>query len=197
MPVKNNDHDKFKTATSRLDRSLFPHNKRPHWCHLDHGISLGYRTSEPHGPRGQRGPGKWVKKLHGKETPLGTADDYEVANGVEVKTFAQAVFACLGDVRTETAVKRVTLGQAFDRWQQDTEDNQVPSRYVKTARNKVLQAAPQLLDCDLELLSKEDLLSMRRALVKAGITAPTWERNARMIAAVLNKAAPHRNAVWK
>src|SRR5262245_35110160 len=99
MPVKV-PAEQFKHATSRLK---LPHQKRPHWCHLDHGIALGYRTSQPNGPDAPRGAGKWVRRFHGKETPIATADDYEAGNGVEVMTFAQAHAAALGRTDVEAA----------------------------------------------------------------------------------------------
>jgi len=192
MPVNDKSSDKFKTPTERLNRDLFPHQKRPHWCHLDKGIALGYRTSEPR--PGQRGAGKWVARIHGKESPLGTADDREEANGVEVKTFAQARAACLGEVRTDVTGPRKTLQEAMEEYAENMDGD---PRNITTPLTHLRQHAKHLLSRDVNALTVEELQAFRTALKKANMTVSTYNRMRKGIVSALKRAVPKKPELWQ
>src|SRR6516162_11434423 len=77
----------FETATARL-RLPFKESKKPHWERLGPGLSLGYRRNDHAGSWSIRAAdgagGEWLKRI-------GTADDYEQANGGDVLRYEQAV----------------------------------------------------------------------------------------------------------
>jgi integrase len=200
MPVKI-PADNFKTATARLDRKVFPHQKRPHWCHLDHGIAVGYRTSEPYGfengiARGPRGAGKWVKRFHGKESPLGTADDREEANGVEVLTYAQAVAKALG--RTDlVAANRCSLGHALKEvYSRDLKLRGKDPTNALTIFNHIHRVAPSMLPRDVNTVSKEEWTKLKTDLLDDGMSPVSWNRQTKNLCAALNLVAPDSKKHW-
>lgn len=75
---------------NRTNRAKLPAKPEPYWAVLEQGRALGYRKSA-------KGGGKWIARLYRPDvTPpkqyesLGSADDFQEADGLEIMTFAQA-----------------------------------------------------------------------------------------------------------
>ena len=77
----------FESASARLKLPI-KQNKKPYWERLGPGLSLGYRRSDHAGSWSIRASdgagGERLKRI-------GTADDYEAANGKDVLNYEQAV----------------------------------------------------------------------------------------------------------
>ena len=110
----------FETASARL-RLPIKENKKPFWERLGPGLSLGYRRNDHAGSWSIRAAdgagGEWLKRI-------GTADDYEAANGKDVLDYEQAVADARrlyrGKDDTEHDPSRpVTLDEALRRYRTD------------------------------------------------------------------------------
>src|SRR5215471_15531829 len=110
----------LESATARL-RLPFKANKKPYWERLGPGLSLGYRRNDHAGSWSIRAAdgagGEWLKRI-------GTADDYEAANGKDVFNFEQAVVEARrlyrGKDDTEhDPSKPLTLGEALTKYEAD------------------------------------------------------------------------------
>src|SRR6516162_3297643 len=108
----------FETASARL-RLPIKENKKPYWERLGPGLSLGYRRNDHAGSWSIRAAdgagGEWLKRI-------GTADDYEPANGKDVLSYEQAVAEARrlyrGKGDTDPG-KPVTLDEALTRYAAD------------------------------------------------------------------------------
>ncbi|MGB8609326.1 MAG: site-specific integrase, partial [Bradyrhizobium sp.] len=110
----------FETASARLKLPI-KGNKKPYWERLGPGLSLGYRRNDNAGSWSIRaadgGGGEWLKRI-------GTADDYEAANGKDVLNYEQAVaearrlYRGKGDTEHDPS-KPLTLDEALTLYEAD------------------------------------------------------------------------------
>src|SRR6516165_461047 len=110
----------LESATARL-KLPFKESKKPYWERLGPGLSLGYRRNDHAGSWSIRAAdgagGEWLKRI-------GTADDYEPANGGDVLSYEQAVaearrlYRGKGEAEHASS-KPVTLDEALTRYETD------------------------------------------------------------------------------
>src|SRR5215471_4277204 len=118
MPRKS--RSSFESASARLKLPI-KENKKPYWERLGPGLSLGYRRNDHAGSWSIRAAdgagGEWLKRI-------GTADDYEAANGKDVLSYEQAVAEARRLYRGKDDTghdpsKPLTLDEALTRYEAD------------------------------------------------------------------------------
>jgi integrase len=169
---------------TRSARLKLPIAKKPVFVKIGDGIGLGYRRNAT--------AGTWVARLAngrgGNSTKaIGTADDYEDANGRGVLGYWQAADAARrlgkGDAGEATAI--VTLADALDRYEADLKTRGGDLLNVTRVRKHITGA---LAKKAIALLSSAELRSWRDNLAKTIVPASV-NRTCRGLKAALNLAA--------
>jgi integrase len=185
----------FETATARL-KLPFKESKKPHWERLGPGLSLGYRRNEHAGSWSIRAAdgagGEWLKRI-------GTADDYEQANGSDVLSYEQAVAEgrrlYRGKDDTEhDPTKPVTLDEATTRYRADLAARSARTYNADLVRHHM---TPRLLSKPLALITADELRHWRDRLVVKGLAPSSVNRVRNALRAALELSAPNRSHVWK
>jgi integrase len=185
----------FETASARLKLPI-KENKKPYWERLGPGLSLGYRRNDHAGSWSIRAAdgagGEWLKRI-------GTADDYEAANGKDVLNYEQAV----GEARrlyrgkddTEHDPSRpVTLDEALRRYRTDLQARSARPYNADLARYHL---TPSLLSKPLALITADELTAWRNRLVEKGLASSSINRIRNNLRACLELSAPSRSHLWK
>jgi integrase len=185
----------FESASARLQLP-FKENKKPYWQRLGPGLSLGYRRNDHAGSWSIRAAdgagGEWLKRI-------GTADDYEQANGGDVLSYEQAVAEARrlyrGKADTEhDPSKPVTLDEALIRYEADLAARSSRPYNAKLARHHL---TPSLLSKPLALITADELKVWRDRLVAKGLAPSSVNRVRNNVRAALELSAPARSNVWK
>jgi integrase len=173
------------TLEARSNRLKLPVARKPEWVRIGDGLSLGYRRNQT--------TGTWVvRRADGKggyETKaLGTADDYEDADGKDVFDYWQASDAARqytrGDSGEPTA-PILTVRDALDRYADNLATRGGDKGNVTRLRSNL---APAMLKRPVGLLTVDELSKWRDAAVKRMAPASV-NRLATILKAVLNLAA--------
>jgi integrase len=185
----------LETATARLKLPL-KQNKKPYWERLGPGLSLGYRRNDHAGSWSIRAAdgagGEWLKRI-------GTADDYETANGGDVLSYEQAVAEARrlyrGKDDTEHDPSRpVTLDEALTRYEADLKARSARTYNARLGRHHL---TPSLLSKPLALITANELKLWRDRLVAKELAPSSVNRVRNNVRAALELAAPNRSHVWK
>jgi integrase len=185
----------FESASARLQLPI-KENKKPYWQRLGPGLSLGYRRNDHAGSWSIRAAdgagGEWLKRI-------GTADDYEQANGGDVLSYEQAIAEARRlyrgkDDTEQDSSKPVTLDEALIRYEADLAARSSRPYNAKWARHHL---TPSLLSKPLALITADTLKVWRNGLVAKGLAPSTVNRVRNNIRAALELSAPDRSHVWK
>jgi integrase len=185
----------FETASARL-RLPFRPSKKPHWQRLGPGLSLGYRRNDHAGSwsiRAANGAGgEWVQRI-------GTADDYEQANGTDVLNYEQAVAEARRlyrgkDDTDHDPSKPLTLDEALTCYETDLQARSARPYNARLARHHL---TPSLLSKPLVLITADELKAWRNRLVAKGLAPSSVNRVRNNVRAALELAAPSRSHIWK
>jgi integrase len=185
----------FESASARL-RLPIKKNKKPYWQRLGPGLSLGYRRNDHAGSWSIRAAdgagGEWLKRI-------GTADDYEPANGQDVLSFEQAVAEARRLYRGKDDAEHdpgrpVTLNEALSRYKVDLQARSANPYNADWARRHL---TPSLLSKPLALINADELKAWRDHLVAKGLVPSSVNRARNNVRAALELAAPTRSHVWK
>lgn len=169
---------------ARSNRLKLPVAREPAWVRIGDGLSLGYRRN--------RTAGTWVARIaDGKggyeRKAIGTADDYEDANGKDVLGYWQATEAARklhrGDAETPAPI--LTVADALDRYADDLATRGGDKGNVTRLRSNL---SPALLKRPVGLLDVTELRKWRDAAAKRMAPASV-NRLATILKAVLNLAA--------
>src|SRR6516225_6988477 len=183
----------LETATARLKLPL-KQNKKPYWERLGPGLSLGYRRNDHAGSWSIRAAdgagGEWLKRI-------GTADDYEAANGGDVLSYEQAVAEARrlyrGKGDTDPS-KPVTLDEGLTRYESDLTARSARPYNARIARYHL---TPSLLSKPLALIAADALKTWRDSVVAKGLAPSSVNRVRNSVRACLELFAPDRSHVWK
>src|SRR6516164_4758690 len=191
MPRK--AHSSFESASARLKLPI-KENKKPYWERLGPGLSLGYRRNDHAGSWSIRAAdgagGEWLKRI-------GTADDYEAANGKDVLSYEQAVAEARRLYRGKDDAdpsKPVTLDEALTRYAADL---QARSALPYNARVARYHLTPSLLSKPLALITAAELKAWRDSVVAKGLASSSVNRVRGSVRACLELFAPERSHIWK
>ncbi|MGY8668760.1 tyrosine-type recombinase/integrase [Bradyrhizobium sp. UFLA05-109] len=193
MPRK--PRSSLESASARL-RLPIKENKKPYWERLGPGLSLGYRRNDHAGSWSIRaadgGGGEWLKRI-------GTADDYEYANGKDVLSYEQAVAEARRLYRSKDDTehdpsKPLSLDGALSRYEADLRARSANPYNAKIAR---CHLAPSLLSKPLALINADELKTWRDRLVGKGFAPSSVNRIRNNVRAALELSAPNRSHVWK
>jgi integrase len=179
----------LETRTQRL--KLRP-GKTYHWVRLGYGLGLGYRRnvsgSGTWSLRIARGGnrGHWIKLI-------GSADDYDTANGDSVLDCWQAsdkartlgLKARQGD---DGAGKLATVAEAVTAYEESLKLRGADIGNVGRIR---FHLPPSLAGKSVATLAARDFKPWRAALTKAGLAAASANRSSSVLKAALNYAAAH------
>jgi integrase len=185
----------LETATARL-KLPFKESKKPYWERLGPGLSLGYRRNDHAGSWSIRAAdgagGEWLRRI-------GTADDYEQANGSDVLSYEQAVAEARRLYRGKDGTehdpgKLVTLDEALTRYETDLQARSADPYNARIAR---LHLTPSLLSKPLALITADELKAWRDRLVAKGLAPSSVNRIRNNVRACLELFAPERSHVWK
>jgi integrase len=183
----------FESASARL-KLPFKENKKPYWQRLGPGLSLGYRRNEHAGSWSIRAAdgagGEWLKRI-------GTADDYEQANGSDVLSYEEAVAEARRLYRGKDDTdpnKPVTLDEALTRYEADLQARSARPYNARIAR---FHLTPSLLSKPLALINAEELKAWRDRLVAKGLAPSSVNRVRNSVRACLELFAPERSHIWK
>ena len=139
------------------------------------GLSLAYRRNDHAGSWSIRAAdgagGEWLKRI-------GTADDYEAANGKDVLNYEQAVADARrlyrGKDDTEHDPSRpVTLDEALRRYRTDLQARSARPYNADLARTHL---TPSLLSKPLALITADELNAWRNRLVAKGLAPSSVNR---------------------
>jgi integrase len=185
----------LETATARL-KLPFKESKKPYWERLGPGLSLGYRRNDHAGSWSIRAAdgagGEWLKRI-------GTADDYEPANGGDVLSYEQAVaearrlYRGKGEAEHASS-KPVTLDEALTRYETDLQARSARPYNARIARYHL---TPSLLSKPLALIVADELKAWRDSVVAKGLAPSSVNRVRNSVRACLELFAPERSHVWK
>jgi integrase len=173
------------TLEARSNRLKLPVAREPEWVRIGDGLSLGYRRN--------RTAGTWVvRRADGKggyeRKAIGTADDYEDANGRDVLDYWQACdkarHLARGD-SGEPAAPILTVADALSRYADDLATRGGDKANVSRLRFNLPSG---LLKRPVALLDVTELRKWRDAAAKR-MAAPSVNRLATILKAVLNLAA--------
>ena len=176
---------KLETRSARL---RLPVAKKPVFVKIGRGVGLGYRRNMTSGTwviRVTRGGKDWAKAI-------GTADDFDLADGTTVLDFWQAqdwarAAASEGRARDGSDDRPLTISGALDRYTADLKIREGDTANVARVR-KHLSAG--LAAKSIILVTARDLLSWRDSLGKE-LAPATINRTANILKAALNLAADH------
>lgn len=172
---------------ARSNRLKLPVAREPEWVRIGDGLSLGYRRN--------RTAGTWVARIaNGKggyeRKAIGTADDFEDANGKDVLDYWQASDAARrlhrGD-RGEKAAPILTVADALDRYADNLATRGGDKANVSRLR---FNLSPALLKRPVGLLTADELSKWRDGRAKKMAPASV-NRLVTVLKAVLNLAAAH------
>ena len=164
----------FETASARL-RLPIKENKKPYWERLGPGLSLGYRRNDHAGSWSIRAAdgagGEWLKRI-------GTADDYETANGKDVLNYEQAVaearrlYRGKGDTEHDPS-KPLTLDEALTLYEAD-----LAARSARTFNARLVRhhLTPALLSKPLALITTAELKAWRDQVLAKGLQPSSVNR---------------------
>jgi len=163
---------KLETRSARL---RLPVAKKPVFVKIGRGVGLGYRRNMT--------SGTWV---------IGTADDFDLADGTTVLDFWQAqdwarAAASEGRARDGSDDRPLTISGALDRYTADLKIREGDTANVARVR-KHLSAG--LAAKSIILVTARDLLAWRDSLGKE-LAPATINRTANSLKAALNLAADH------
>jgi integrase len=183
----------LESASARL-RLPLKENKKPYWERLGPGLSLGYRRNDHAGSWSIRAAdgagGEWLKRI-------GTADDYEAANGKDVLSYEHAVAEARrlyrGKHDTDPS-KPVTLDEALTRYAADLQARSARPANVGMARYHL---TPNLLSKPLALITAGELKAWRDSVVAKGLAPSSVNRVRNALRACLELVAPERSHIWK
>ena len=160
---------KIETPSARL---RLPARKAPHWTSIGPGRKVGYRRPM------NGGAGTWVARFRGegqgspwREKALGTADDFQAADGVTALSFLQAQekarawFLMAHEEHTGEKVQTgpLTVAQAMEAYLADMD--RTGKRSAKDARARTgLHILPPLGSVQVEKLTRLRLEKWRDAL---------------------------------
>jgi integrase len=172
---------------TRSTRLTLPRQRKPHaMTNVAPGIRLGYRRT--------RHAGTWVgAAADGKGGAwtfrVGTADDFEVADGEHVLDFWQAAERARAMARGQKGdSKPATVAAALD----DYESNlRVTGGDAANATRVRHHLTPALLNKPVAMLTGAELRKWRNTLLADGITPQTVVRTCKSFRAALNMAADH------
>jgi len=177
------------TLETRAVRLKLPVAKKPVFIKVGPRIGLGYRRNQT--------AGTWVARVaDGKggnwTKAIGTADDYDEADGNTILDFwqAQDKARTLGraDHDSDTgSQKPATVGQALDSYEADLQTRGGDTGNVTRVRPHLPAG---LLDKIVALLTSRDLRKWRDALAKT-LAPATVNRTCTALKAALNLAADH------
>jgi integrase len=175
------------TLETRTARLKLPVAKKPVFVKIGPGIGLGYRRNVTAGTwvaRAADGKGaNWTRRI-------GSADDFDDANGDTILDFwqAQEKARTIGRIeRGGASLKPVTVRQALDEYASDLETRGGDVANVKRVRRHL---SPTLQDKVVALLTARELRRWRDDL--AGLVAPaSVNRTCGSFRAALNLAAGH------
>jgi integrase len=183
----------LESASARLKLPI-KENKKPYWERLGPGLSLGYRRNDHAGSWSIRAAdgagGEWLKRI-------GTADDYEPANGRDVLSHEQAVAEARRLYRGKDDAdpsKPVTLDEALTRYAADL---QARSALPYNARVARYHLTPSLLSKPLALITAAELKAWRDSVVAKGLAPSSVNRVRGSVRACLELFAPERSHIWK
>ena len=176
---------KLETRSARL---RLPVAKKPVFVKIGRGVGLGYRRNMTSGTwviRVTRGGKDWAKAI-------GTADDFDLADGTTVLDFWQAqdwarAAASEGRARDGSDDRPLTISGALGRYAADLKIREGDTANVARVR-KHLSAG--LAAKSIILVTARDLLSWRDSLGKE-LAPATINRTANSLKAALNLAADH------
>jgi integrase len=178
---------------TRTQRLKFPPGKRYHWVRLGYGLGLGYR-------RNQSGSGTWsLRVARGGNRGhwiklLGTADDYDTANGNTVLDFWQAsdrarAFGLKARTGAEDdGGKFPTVIDALATYESDLKLRGGDTDNVGRVRRHLPRG---LAGKDVPLLKAHDFKAWRANLTAAGLAAASINRSGAALRAALNHCAAH------
>jgi integrase len=173
------------TLEARSNRLKLPVAREPEWVRIGDGLSLGYRRN--------RTAGTWVvRRADGKggyeRKAIGTADDYEDANGRDVLDYWRACdkarHLARGD-SGEPAAPILAVADALSRYADDLGTRGGDKANVSRLRFNLPSG---LLKRPVALLDVTELRKWRDAAAKR-MAAPSVNRLATILKAVLNLAA--------
>jgi hypothetical protein len=146
-----------------LDRLKLPRRGKPYFTVVSPGVRLGYRRTA--------NAGSWVvEKADGRggvafHERIGTADDYEAANGDNVLTFWQAADEARRLAHGTVTSAPSTWARALDDYESDLKARGGSIYNARQVRNHLTALAPALLDKRVALLGAAELAHWRDALV--------------------------------
>jgi integrase len=159
----------LETRTARLK---LPISKKPDWVKIGHGLSLGYRRNH--------GPGTWsVRVSNGKGghrvRAIGTADDFDAANGEIVLDFWQA----------QEKARTVGLGARYD----DSDKLVTVEEVVEAYRANLRERGGDTANADrIRAHLPEALATKTVALLTARDFKPWRDALANLTPAAINRA---------
>jgi len=206
--MANNASSKLQSRDARKTKLKLAPNDRPkvYWLHpVTRGLTLGYRKC--------KGEGAWlvrvIKDKKQKVHSIGTADDSRDADGEHVLSWDQARDKAenfLQPAAPGAATKKaslLTVGDIFDAYQDDIEEDGASTRFVTTMRNHLERAAPVFLTTPVQLLTVKIFTDMRKAVRAKGgpggkeMTEATYDRSiAKPMRAAMNLSASEYREVW-
>jgi integrase len=169
---------------NRSTRLRLPRRKKPHYVTIMRGVQLGYRRNKTAGTwvvRDTRDGEDWTDRL-------GTADDYDEADGKNVLTYLQAQDLARERARVGKATNDLSIKAGVERHRTDLEIRgrdpanaaRVLSHLEGTKLADKLMTASSLSD---------DLSEFRDSLAAKGLKPATIDRTTRALKAALNLAA--------
>ena len=177
---------KLETRSARL---RLPVAKKPVFVKIGRGVGLGYRRNMTSGTwviRVTRGGKDWAKAI-------GTADDFDQADGITVLDFwqaqdrARAAANDEGRARDGSDDRPLTISGALDRYTADLKMREGDAANVTRVRSHL---SAGLAAKSVILVTARDLLAWRDSLGKE-LAPATINRTANSLKAALNLAADH------
>jgi integrase len=186
----------IETRSNRLKLAV---RRKPYaFAPISPGIALGYRRNA--------GAGTWVTRVaNGKggnwTARVGTADDYETADGDHIFDYWQAIERArrLARGKGDDAGKPATFGEAVDAYERDLRARGADAGNARRVRRHL---TPTLASKPVSLLIVADLARWRDGLMAAGMKPATLTRVAKAAKAALTLAAKSdqrigNRATWK
>jgi hypothetical protein len=173
-------------------RLALPSRRAPHhFTNIATGQRLGYRRMKD-----PKAAGRWVLEVaNGKggewQKVVGTADDFEAADGVHVLDFWQAAETARNLARGETGGQPATWAQALDAYEKDLTARDGSPYNARQVKNHLDALAPALLKKPVALLTAHELTNWRNALKASHLEASSVVRVLKSARASLNLAARH------
>jgi hypothetical protein len=181
---------------NRSARLRLARRRKPYYETIIRGVQLGYRrnsTAGTWGVRDTRNGADWTERL-------GTADDYDEADGKNILTYWQAQDLARERARVGKATNDLTIKARVERYRTDLETRghdpanaaRVLSHLEGTKLANKLQTAASL---------SKDLSEWRGQLAAKGLKPATIDRTTRALKAALNLAADNDERItrrpWK